>query len=271
MTAHDVVAYLRRKLGTKKVGHAGTLDPIAAGVLPVAVGSATRLLPYLRSGKEYLAEIQFGLRTDTADSEGQILESVDCTFDEAALRAILPRFTGALQQRPPMVSAIHYQGKRLYELARAGIVIEDLPYRDVTIEALELRAFYPGDRPRALVRVACSAGTYIRSLAVDLGAALGVPASLCFLLRSRAGDFPLAEAATLDASVAWQSEETYLAHLVRRDASEQEVLAVGFGRALVAQNEPEGALVRVHAPDSLLAVYQREGDRLIPRSVFTGS
>lgn len=268
MTAHDVVAAMRRRLGTKKVGHAGTLDPVATGVLPVAVGTATRLLPYLRSGKEYLAEIQFGVATSTGDIEGEVLEQQDCPFSREALEAAMPRFRGAIQQRPPMVSAVHYQGKRLYELAREGIVVEDLPLRDVTIEALELVEFTPGARPRALVHVACSAGTYIRSLAIDLGQALGCPASLSFLLRTRAGDFNLDGAFALDEEIRYADEDAYLSHLTRRDATPADAQAIGFGRTLPAIGEPDGALVRVHAPERLLAIYERRGDLLHPRTVF---
>lgn len=269
MTAHDVVAALRRRLGTRKVGHAGTLDPVACGVLPVAVGGATRLLPYLESGKEYLAEIQFGVATATADAEGAVLAEADCALSEADLRAVLPRFRGAIQQRPPMVSAVHYQGKRLYELAREGVVIEDLPLRDVVIGTLELERWYPGARPRALLRVACSAGTYIRSLAVDLGAAMGVPASLAFLLRTRAGSFRIETAVTLDEEVAWAPEDTYLSHLVRREASAAELQDISHGRALAAHGEPAGALVRVHHGERLLAIYEQQGDRLAPKTVFS--
>ncbi|HEY9855145.1 MAG TPA: tRNA pseudouridine(55) synthase TruB [Stenomitos sp.] len=268
MTAHDVVAAMRRRLGTKKVGHAGTLDPVACGVLPVAVGGATRLLPYLESGKEYLAEIQFGVATSTADAEGEVLEAVDCELSAEDLSGVLPRFTGTIQQRPPMVSAVHYQGKRLYELARAGVVVEDIPLREVTIQELELVRWYPGSRPRALVRVACSAGTYIRSLAVDLGAALGVPASLAYLLRTRAGSFRIEAAVTLDEEIAWAPEDVYLSHLVRREATEQEVQDISHGRALVAHDEPSGTQVRVHHGDRLLAIYERRAGLLTPMTVF---
>lgn len=268
MTAHDVVAAMRRRLGTKKVGHAGTLDPVACGVLPVAVGGATRLLPYLESGKEYLAEIQFGVATSTADAEGEVLEAVDCALSAADLEGVLPRFRGKIQQRPPMVSAVHYQGKRLYELARAGVVIEDIPLRDVAIAELELLRWYEGPRPRALVRVACSAGTYIRSLAVDLGAALGVPASLAYLLRTRAGAFGIETAVTLDEPVAWAPEDSYLSHLFRREATEAEIADISHGRALTAQDEPPGALVRVHGDERLLAIYERRNGLLTPKTVF---
>lgn len=268
MTAHDVVAAMRRRLGTKKVGHAGTLDPVACGVLPVAVGGATRLLPYLESGKEYLAEIQFGVATSTADAEGEVLEAVDCALDAADLEAVLPAFRGTIQQRPPMVSAVHYQGKRLYELARAGVVVEDIPLREVKISELELLRWYAGARPRALVRVACTAGTYIRSLAVDLGAALGVPASLSYLLRTRAGSFRIETAVTLDDAIAWAPEDTYLSHLFRREATPAEVEDVSHGRALAAQDEPPEAMVRVHSGDRLIAIYERRNGLLAPKTVF---
>lgn len=268
MTAHDVVAVMRRRLGTKKIGHAGTLDPLATGVLPLAVGSATRLLPYLQSGKEYLAEIQFGVSTSTADAAGEVIESNPCAFSQADLEAVLPKFMGAIQQRPPMVSAVHHQGKRLYELAREGVIIEDLPLRNVRIDALELRSFYPGLQPRALLRVACSAGTYVRSLAVDLGKALGVPASLAFLLRTRAGDFEIQDSLTFNDEMAWTPEEVYLSHLIRRNAIEAEVQDISHGRALMALDEPPQSLVRVHSADRLIAIYERRDSQLYPKAVF---
>lgn len=267
MTAHDVVAYLRRVLKTKRVGHAGTLDPLAVGVLPVAVGAATRLLPYLTSGKEYHAEIRFGVATDTADAAGRITEQRDVQLDEATLLALLPRFTGTLSQQPPMVSAVHVGGRRLYELAREGKEVER-PWRTVTIDALELLDFRGGPQPVALVRVACGAGTYIRSLAVDLGAALGMPASLGFLLRSRAGAFELSTARTLDEPPVFAAPETYLAHLFRREASEAEAVDLGHGRMIPAHDAPEGVPVRVHHGDALLAICERRGALLAPRTVF---
>jgi len=270
MTAHDVVAVLRKRLGIKRIGHAGTLDPLATGVLPVAVGSATRLLPYLRSGKEYLAEVQFGVATDTADAEGTVVAEADCVVGEADLSEALDRFRGPIRQQPPMVSAVHHQGRRLYELAREGIVIADRPYREVTIDQLVLEGFWPGPRPRALLRVSCSAGTYIRSLAVDLGAALGVPASLAFLLRTRSGDFPLDRAQLLGDEPAWVSEDLYLSHLSRREADAAEAKGVSHGRSLPARGEPEG-WVRVFQGDRLLAIYERRGDELMPLTVFSAA
>ncbi len=268
MTAHDVVAYMRRRLGTKKIGHAGTLDPLAVGVLPLAVGNATRLLQYLRSGKEYLAEIQFGIETSTADAEGEVLRQAPMPITEEQLREILPRFRGAIQQRPPMVSAVSIGGKRLYQLAREGIEIER-PLRDVTIEVLELVKFWPGEYPRAQVRVSCSAGTYIRSLAVDMAEALGGVASLAFLLRTRAGDFSLDDAATLDEDPRWVPLEDGVAHLPAHVASASEVEDIGHGRALQAGKGLKGEIVRVvDEAGELLAMAERRGDRLHPKLVL---
>lgn len=268
MTAHDVVAYMRRRLGTKKIGHAGTLDPLAVGVLPLAVGNATRLLQYLRSGKEYLAEIQFGVSTSTADAEGEVLVREPMPITEEQLREILPRFRGTIQQRPPMVSAVSIGGKRLYQLAREGIEVER-PLREVTIDVLELVKFWPGEYPRALVRVSCSAGTYIRSLAVDMAEALGGVASLAFLLRTRAGDFSLDEAATLDEEPRWVGLGTAIAHLPVHVASPEEVVDIGHGRALEGAPGPKGEIVRVvDGAGELLAMAERRGDRLHPKLVI---
>jgi tRNA pseudouridine55 synthase len=268
MTAHDVVAYMRRRLGTRKIGHAGTLDPLAVGVLPLAVGNATRLLQYLRSGKEYLAEIQFGVETSTADAEGEVLRRAPMPITEEQLREILPRFRGTISQRPPMVSAVSVGGKRLYQLAREGIEIER-PLREVTIDVLELVTFWPGEYPRAQVRVSCSAGTYIRSLAVDMAEVLGGVASLAFLLRTRAGDFPLAEAATLDEEPRWVSLGEGIGHLPVHVASLSEVEDIGHGRALKAANGPQGEIVRViDESGELLAMAERRGDRLQPKMVL---
>jgi tRNA pseudouridine55 synthase len=268
MTAHDVVAFMRRRLGTRKIGHAGTLDPLAVGVLPLAVGNATRLLQYLRSGKEYLAEIQFGVETSTADAEGEVLSRAPMLITEEQLREILPRFRGTIMQRPPMVSAVSIGGKRLYQLAREGIEIER-PLREVTIDVLELVRFWPGEYPRAQVRVSCSAGTYIRSLAVDMAEVLGGVASLAFLLRTRAGDFPLAEAATLDEEPRWVDPGMALGHLPVHVASAAEVEDIGHGRALKAEKGPNGEIVRVvDASGALLAMTERRGDRLQPKLVL---
>ena len=192
MTSHDVVSRVRRTLKIKRVGHAGTLDPDATGVLLVAVGQATRLLPHLSlEPKVYLATIGFGTATDTEDASGTVTEQADVSgLTEEALRRVLPRFVGEIQQVPPMVSALHHNGQRLYDLARQGITVER-EARTITIHAIELVA-------SATIRVTCGGGTYIRTLCKDIGAALNLPAHMATLAREAVGPYHLADAIGLD-------------------------------------------------------------------------
>ncbi|WP_394793735.1 tRNA pseudouridine(55) synthase TruB [Armatimonas sp.] len=198
MTSHDVVARVRRSLKTKRVGHAGTLDPDATGVLVVAVGQATRLLPHVPlEPKVYLATIGFGTATDTEDASGQVTAQADASgLTPEALRAVLPRFVGEIQQVPPMVSALHHNGQRLYDLARQGITVER-EARTITIHALELVA-PPLLGAGGIIRVTCGGGTYIRTLCKDIGEALGLPAHMATLVREAVGPYALAEAIGLD-------------------------------------------------------------------------
>ncbi len=203
ITSHDAVARLRRATRIKRVGHAGTLDPMATGVLLLCVGQATRLSEYLMASmKTYAAQVAFGVTTDSQDATGVILQRRDATgLTEAVVRAMLPAFTGELLQTPPMVSAVHYEGRRLYELAREGIEVERAA-RPVTVHRLDLTHFIPGVAPVADLEVDCSSGTYVRTLAHDLGEALGCGAHLSALRRTRVGPF------TLDASLPLEEMET---------------------------------------------------------------
>lgn len=199
LTSHDVVSYLRRTLGLRRVGHTGTLDPDAAGVLVVCLGRATRLAEYLLdTDKSYRAEMTLGIRTSTQDAGGEVLTVGEAAHLTAAdVEALWPRFLGEMEQVPPMVSAKKQRGQRLYRLARAGQEVERTPQR-VTIYDLRLVDFQPGRNPRVLFDVTCSKGTYVRTLCADLGEALGCGATLSFLLRTRVGTFRLAEAWTLE-------------------------------------------------------------------------
>lgn len=196
-TSHDCVARVRRLVGIKKVGHGGTLDPAASGVLPIALGRATRLLSFLPSDKVYRAVIRFGLTTTTDDLEGERVTAQPCP-DLTETAAIAPRqqFLGTQQQVPPKYSAVQVQGKRLYELARQGIAVP-VPVRTVRIDALEPRHWQAGEFPELTIDVTCGAGTYIRSLARDWGAALGVGATLAALVRTRSGAFDQQHSLTL--------------------------------------------------------------------------
>ncbi|HYF63503.1 MAG TPA: tRNA pseudouridine(55) synthase TruB [Herpetosiphonaceae bacterium] len=197
MTSNDVVRRVRRLAGQRRVGHGGTLDPMATGVLPIALGVATRLLEYLQEeeGKGYRATVRLGSTTDTDDAEGAVLESRPVPpLSQELLEAALARFRGTLVQTPPRYSAIRIAGRRLYDYARAGEEVE-VPVRSVTVERLELTG-WSGESFD--LDVACSKGTYIRSLARDIGAALGCGGHLSALRRTRAGAFDLGTAVPLD-------------------------------------------------------------------------
>ena len=194
-----MVNAVRRVFATRSVGHMGTLDPAASGVLPMAVGKATRLIPYVEGeDKTYRAEICFGLATDTEDMQGKILARQDVSaVSESDLRRVLPDFVGTIKQVPPMFSALKIDGKRLYQLAREGKEVDRAP-RTITITSLDLLSFAKEtDRAVALIRVRCSRGTYVRSLCRDIGAAMGVPACMGFLLRESSGPFHLDDSVTL--------------------------------------------------------------------------
>ncbi|WP_310427655.1 tRNA pseudouridine(55) synthase TruB [Chamaesiphon sp. VAR_48_metabat_135_sub] len=197
-TSHDCVAKVRRILNTKKVGHGGTLDPAAVGVLPIAIGQATRLLQYLPAGKAYRAVIRLGVETTTDDLAGEIIYSEpvsDLTIEQ--IQAALPKFIGEIVQTPPMYSAIQVNGQRLYKLARAGEVI-DVPTRQVNIQSIDILNWTPGDFPEVEVQIACGGGTYIRSIARDLGVKLGTKGVLAFLERNASCGFQLPDSITLE-------------------------------------------------------------------------
>lgn len=197
MTSFDVVAILRKALGVKKIGHFGTLDPMASGVLPIAIGKAARISEYLQDDtKEYLAEIKFGLATDTDDIWGKtIKECNDAELDSITFDAIenaLKGFLGEIKQIPPMYSAIKVKGKKLYQYAREGVEI-DIKERTVTIHSINL-VDYNQEEKTAKIQMVCSKGTYVRSLARDLGEKLGVPSCMSALIRKASGGFDIKDA-----------------------------------------------------------------------------
>jgi len=198
MTSSDVVVWLRRVLQTAKVGHVGTLDPGVVGVLPICVGKATRIAEYLtQQGKFYRAEITFGIATDTQDSYGKALKTVQPHICKDDLLEVLPRFCGLIQQIPPMYSAVRQKGKHLYEYARQGIDVDRVS-RTVTISCIDLLSWFEGEYPQAVLDIECSKGTYIRTLCHDLGEALGCGAHMSYLLRLRSGPFGILESWTLE-------------------------------------------------------------------------
>jgi tRNA pseudouridine55 synthase len=192
MTSHDVIGLVRRVTGVRQVGHSGTLDPAASGVLPVAVGHATKVLPFIEDDdKRYVATVRFGVETDSGDRDGRLIGQRGAPeLDRGHVEGLLSRFRGEIVQTPPMHSAIKIDGQRLYDLARAGVEVE-VPERRVTIHDIALIDWRP---PEATLAIGCSKGTYIRSIARDLGAAAGTGAMLASLVRTRAGLFDLASA-----------------------------------------------------------------------------
>jgi tRNA pseudouridine55 synthase len=263
MTSHDVVARVRRALKTKRAGHAGTLDPDATGVLVVAVGQATRLLPHLPTEpKEYVARILFGVATTTEDASGTPTAEADASaLTEEAIHAVLARFHGEISQIPPMVSAVHHEGKRLYELARQGVTVER-EARTVHIHAVRLSDFTPGAQAEATLHVVCGGGTYIRTLCADLGAALGLPAHMKTLVRNAVGPYRREDALSLD-ELAEQGAE---ALLPMERALDLPVVAVGDeANALLGNGMPVETLVAPTASGETVALLHQEHLRALAR------
>ena len=258
MTSHDVVNCLRRIFNTKKVGHAGTLDPFATGVLPIGIGKGTKFLEYLSDcDKSYRAEILFGIETSTGDITGEVVERAECTAEAlSGIDEALSAFIGTIQQTPPKYSAIKINGRKAYELARKGLAFE-LPPREVTINSLVVVS-----RAADIVTidVDCSKGTYIRSLAVDIGRRLGVPATLKSLTRTRAGGFCIADAIALETlkdvvEGAVVSIDTCLGHLPRYDLPADRLRAFCNGLTTrTAEALIEGALLRVYVDGEFIGV-----------------
>ena len=195
LTSSDVVSDIRHIFGLKRVGHTGTLDPGAAGVLPICIGRATRLFDYLvDKEKEYIGEIAFGIATDTQDSYGEAVERMDAVVTEEMIKAVLPQFIGLQNQTAPLYSALSVGGKKMYKLAREGVEVER-KVREINVPALELITQTAPNR--YLVRIVCSKGTYVRTLCHDIGERIGVPAHMSFLLRTRSGAFDLDGAFTI--------------------------------------------------------------------------
>jgi tRNA pseudouridine55 synthase len=199
MTSHDVVVLARRRLRMRKIGHGGTLDPQAKGVLLLLVGKATKISQFLRElEKEYIARMRFGAVTLTQDAWGKILQEREAgRVDLGMVKRVIPRFLGRIKQIPPAFSAIHHNGRRLYELAREGTIVKPSP-RMVNIYKIEPLRFYEGQRPEFEFRVICGSGTYIRTLCHDLGASVGVGGYLISLTRTRIGPYRISSSIDLE-------------------------------------------------------------------------
>lgn len=276
-TSHDIVARIRKVYGQRKVGHAGTLDPDATGVLLVGLGRVTRLLRYLQeTTKVYRGTVRFGVATSTLDAAGDVLERAPMTASRDDVVAAATRFVGDIEQIPPMVSAIKIDGRRLHELARRGEEV-DRPPRSVHIARLDVVAFEDGPYPAAEVLVECSSGTYIRTLAADLGAALGGCAHLESLRRLSVGSFGLDESHDLDAIAAAPVSVIVapldaMRDLERVDVDAECARAVRHGATFAGSalaTTGDGPYALASPEGELVAVYERQGSGVKPSVVVS--
>lgn len=276
-TSHDVVGKLRKLLKTKRIGHTGTLDPFATGVLVMLVGQATRLAQFLdKDVKEYEATIQFGFETDTGDRTGGMRDEgggmnkneIVNILSQTDWENVLANFRGEILQTPPMYSAKKIEGKKLYELARKGIEIERKAV-NVTIYKLELLDQIQNPQSAIRIRVACSAGTYIRTLAEDIGRKIGVPCHLSALRRTRAGKFSIEQAVTLEniENARFISLNEALSHLPERKLSVEEIKKVRNGIKLESDSAIE-TIRLTDAENNLIAVGVGRENFIQPKIVF---
>ena len=272
-TSMDVCAKLRGRFREKRVGHAGTLDPMATGVLPVFLGRATRVVEFAGEGeKEYVAGLKLGVVTNTQDTSGEVLEQRPVSVTLEDLEAVLPPFRGDIEQIPPMYSAIKINGKKLYELARKGREVERKP-RPVTIHALTVEEQIAPDE--FVIRVRCSKGTYIRTLCHDIGQALGCGGTMSSLRRTMAAGFTLEQAVTLeqvlegdDPTAMLLPVDAYFSHLPRLDLPAREEKMVRNGMTVVWPQAAPGEYRVYGANDAFLALCRAQDGKLFTVKSF---
>lgn len=209
ITSHDVIYKLRKILNIKKIGHAGTLDPLAEGVLPVAIGAAAKLIDYLPAGKEYIAEFQLGFVSESYDTECELIYFSEKKVTKIHLQEILEYFKGDIIQKPPIYSAVKKNGKKLYEFARSGNCDIDIPERIINVSRLELMDFDENSR-QGKILISCSKGTYIRSIIHDIGQKLGTGAVMTALLRSKSGGMSVENSAAIEEIVDFKTAKEFL-------------------------------------------------------------
>lgn len=272
LTSHDVVARLRKITKVRQIGHTGTLDPFATGVLPICIGKATRLIEYLDDDKEYLATVQFGENTATYDLEGEITATFDKKVTEEDVKNALKDFEGEISQIPPIYSAIKVNGKKLYDYARQGQDIEIKP-RKVTISKIELKEFDKTSQS-AKITVACSKGTYIRSIAYDLGAKLGCGGYLTALERTQAGKFQVNTAIKLeDLTEVSQIVENLInpldmLNIPIHNLSENERARVSHGMSICNSDFPDSDIVILSYGGRIYAIGKVEQNKILVKKVF---
>lgn len=278
LTSNQVVSRVRKATGIRKIGHAGTLDPMATGVLILAIGKVTRLIRYLQDlPKEYLATAQFGVATDTLDADGAVLSREPMEIEPEEVEAAAKRFVGTIHQVPPMVSALKHEGRRLYELAREGEVVER-EARPVVIHELEILSVGPSPYPEVEFRVVCGKGTYVRSLADDMAGVLGGVAHLTSLRRTRTGSLSVDEAVGVDDLDSWEDHlltpSQALSDMpgveVGGETADRVRNGVRFDGAEVAEVPEDTPYKVLNGEGELLAVYRRTGEQARAEVVLPG-
>lgn len=269
MTSHDVVSKLRKLTNIKQIGHTGTLDPFAEGVLPVCIGKATRLIEFLEDDKEYLATVQFGVSTTTYDREGEVIYTSDKKLVSEDVKNALKAFEGKISQLPPIYSAIKVKGKKLYEYARSGQEVEIKP-RKVTIENIELKSF-DEKLQQAEILIKCSKGTYIRSIANDLGQKLECGAHLIKLVRTQAGRFRIENSVNLECLDVVENliNPIDLLNYPKISATADDIEYIRNGRALKNKDLKHGSLViLIYNDNEICAVGIADNDVIKLKKVF---
>ena len=276
-TSFDVIRSVRRALKTRKVGHTGTLDPDATGLLPIAIGNATRFAQFLiLDDKEYTFDLVLGRRTTTDDATGETMYVREVDVSKEQLDSLLPQFTGEIMQAPPRFSAVHVNGRRAYDLAREGVEFE-LPTRPVRVDSITVKEF---GQPVSAMHVACGSGTYVRGLARDIGEALGVGGHASAIRRTRVGGFSVEAAVSLadlesgafDLGKCLLGLGSMLLGMPRRDATEAEARAIRFGQLISLGDAPLADHVAIYTPEQELLgiavpVEKLDGWWLQPRRV----
>lgn len=276
ITSHDIVAHLRKVYGMKKIGHAGTLDPAAAGVLPIALGKATRMLEYMDDvDKSYTAEVTFGYATDSGDDTGKVIEEMSSYQmpSEEAIKEVLETFRGEIKQRPPIYSAVRINGQKAYNLARKNIEVE-MPERTVFIHDIE---FHEMKENSFVFSVKCSKGTYIRSLCIDIGKKLGIPTVMSFLVRTHVGAFKLENAWTTEEIGMLPHKALYavdfpIKHLPEYKITEDEALMIKQGKKIdVAEDvEVSEKFIRLYTDKEFVGIgrYVFSENKIAPHKVL---
>ena len=271
MTSHDVVYFVRKMLGIKQVGHSGTLDPLAAGVLVVGVGKATRLFEFLKEDKEYVATIKFGYESETLDVEGECVKKEDYFPDETELKEVLKEFLGESEQVPPKYSAIKVGGKKLCDLARKGKEIGEIKARPIKIKDIELLEI---DENTAKIRVSCSKGTYVRSLIRDIAQKLGTTAVMSDLIRTKSGTFNIENSIEIGEYCEKSDLEKSLINPVevlpynKIEIEEDDFKKVKNGAFLDNRNLPQNEILILTYNDEIISIAQVTGKNIIQKKVF---